>query len=83
MGEVVDRLGVQADYVIFGHTHRAGPLGDEGSEWTARSRARLVNCGSWIDEVLADGSGPSNPYWPGRVTWLDESGPTRFENVLA
>ncbi len=33
MAEVVRRLGVESDYVIFGHTHRAGPLGDEPG-WT-------------------------------------------------
>ncbi len=26
VGEVLLRLGVQAPYVVFGHTHRAGPL---------------------------------------------------------
>ena len=38
--EVLRRLAVPADYVIFGHTHRAGPLpGDERAEWWARAVA--------------------------------------------
>jgi predicted phosphodiesterase len=83
MAEVVGRLGVEADFVLFGHTHRAGPLDGESDEWTTASGTRLVNTGSWIDEVFADGAGPASPYWPGRVTWLDETGPPRFEDVLA
>ena len=39
MGEVADRLGLGDAYVIFGHTHRAGPLpGDSESEWRGRWR---------------------------------------------
>jgi predicted phosphodiesterase len=34
MGEVVARLGVEASYVVFGHTHRSGPLArDDEREW--------------------------------------------------
>jgi Calcineurin-like phosphoesterase len=34
MGEVAARLGLGDAYVLFGHTHRAGPLpGDELAEW--------------------------------------------------
>ena len=45
--EVTDRLDVPAAHVIFGHTHRAGPLpGDDGSEW-----GRLLNTGSWVHEA--------------------------------
>ncbi len=39
MDEVCARLGVTADYVIFGHTHRAGPLpDDEAAEWVTSAR---------------------------------------------
>ena len=36
LGIALDRLGVRAPHVIFGHTHRAGPLGDDDRfEWHA------------------------------------------------
>src|SRR5271165_3145860 len=48
MGEVAARLDLGEAYVVFGHTHRAGPLpGDEEREWRGRGGARLVNAGSW------------------------------------
>lgn len=86
IGEVAARLGVDGGHVIFGHTHRAGPLAadDEGAGWTLPGGGRLTNTGSWVDEdVLPDGDGDANPYWPGRVVWLDDSGPPRLEAVLA
>jgi hypothetical protein len=84
IGEVVERLGVDADHVVFGHTHRAGPLPrDAMSDWLLPSGAQLTNTGSWVDEdVFLDGNGTSNPYWPGRVAWLDESGPPRLETAI-
>ena len=40
MGEVAERLGLGDAYVIFGHTHRAGPLpSDSESEWHGRAGA--------------------------------------------
>ena len=37
MGEVAARLGLGDAYVVFGHTHRAGPLpGDDEQEWRGR-----------------------------------------------
>jgi predicted phosphodiesterase len=83
MARVVDELDVQADHVIFGHTHRAGPLPGETEGWFMQGGTRLHNTGSWILEAAFSAQeGPSNPYWPGRVTWLDDEGPPRFENVL-
>ena len=45
MREVADRLKLGDAHVVFGHTHRAGPLpGDDERDWDAgtltRSRAR-------------------------------------------
>jgi predicted phosphodiesterase len=83
IGEVVDRLEIDADYVIFGHTHRAGPLDGEGAEWRSARGVRLVNSGSWIyEDVFVDGDGPTNPYWPGRVAWLEDSGPPELRSTL-
>ncbi len=83
MAEVVAATAVQADHVIFGHTHRAGPLDGEVEGWWLPGGARLTNTGSWLYEaVFVDGSGPSNPYWPGRITWLGASGPPEQVGVL-
>jgi hypothetical protein len=83
MSRVVAQLGIAADWVIYGHTHRAGPLPGEG-DWRAPSGARLVNCGSWVwAPQLAGGSGGDGPYWPGSMVVVDESGPPRLVRVLA
>ncbi len=74
---------IEADHVIFGHTHRAGPLDGEVEGWWLPGGTRLTNTGSWLYEsAFIDRSGPENPYWPGRITWLDETGPPRQEGVL-
>ena len=57
MGEVVARLGIEAEQVVFGHIHRAGPFPDDPAEWVARTGARLVNTGCWVHEpFLLDGA---------------------------
>jgi predicted phosphodiesterase len=77
MANVVERIGVRADYVIFGHTHRAGPLpGDDLSEWELPGGSRLVNSGSWLHEPVLLGEDPeSSPYFPGTVVRLRDEGP--------
>jgi hypothetical protein len=83
MGEVVDRLGVGAGHVVFGHTHRSGPLpGDDGSEWRSPAGVRLHNAGCWKDEPGFAVGGPSSPYHAGRVVVLEDTGPPRLERVL-
>lgn len=74
MGEVAARLGLGDAYVVFGHTHRAGPLpGDEQHEWRGRGGARLVNTGSWTyARVFLAGSSGQSPYWPGTCVVLDD-----------
>lgn len=73
MGDVVRRLGLRAEHVVFGHTHRAGPLpADDPAEWRTPTGARLHNPGCWIDEpVFARGGAPS-PYYAGRALLLDD-----------
>ena len=74
-GEVVLALGVDADHVIFGHTHRAGPLpGDDRREWQTVRGARLVNAGCWVHEPAFLGEDPStSPYRAGFAVSLDDS----------
>jgi hypothetical protein len=71
--EVVTRLQLRAAHVIFGHTHRAGPLPrDDEAEWLTRTGSRLVNAGSWVYERRFLGDAPrESPYWPGTCVVLD------------
>jgi hypothetical protein len=84
MGEVADRLGLGDAYVIFGHTHRAGPLGgDPTSEWRGRGGARLVNSGCWTyDLVFLSNTPGESPYWPGSCVIVDDHGPPVLERLL-
>jgi hypothetical protein len=79
-------MGVRADHVLFGHTHRSGPWGpDDPAEWRTESGARLWNTGSWLYEgAFLRGDRPQdNPYWPGVVVRVDDSGDPRPENLLS
>jgi hypothetical protein len=83
MCRVIDQLGIGARWVVYGHTHRAGPLPGEG-DWRGPGGARLVNCGSWIwAPQLAGGSRGEGPYWPGTMVVVDDDGPPRLVRVLA
>ena len=84
MGETVRRLGVEAEHVVFGHTHRAGPLPhDDPAEWE-QAGARLVNSGSWVYEpfyLRADAA--RSPYWPGSFVVVGDSGPPELRRLLS
>lgn len=74
MSEVAARLQLGDAYVIFGHTHRAGPLpGDELQEWRGRQGARLMNTGSWTySSGFLTPTDTENPYWPGSCVVVDD-----------
>jgi hypothetical protein len=79
-GEVLTRLGVPAAaHVMFGHTHRAGPLpGDDRAEW-----GRLVNTGGWVHDPAWIGDSPGeSPYRPGFAAIVGDSGPPELVNLL-
>jgi hypothetical protein len=85
MGEVVARLRIDAEHVVFGHIHRAGPFpADDPEEWVTRTGARLVNTGCWVREPLLHGAGDlAHPFAPGRAAWVDEAGgPPRLVSLL-
>ena len=84
MEAVAAQLGVAAPHVIFGHTHRAGPLPDDDRlEWGTAGGAQLMNTGCWVQEPSFTGSDPSrSPYRVGFAVWVDESGPPRLVNLL-
>ena len=75
LARVVHRLGVEADWVLFGHVHRCGPLeGDRPSDWQSPAgRPRIVNAGCWVYEpLLIHRAGPPHPYWPGGAVVLED-----------
>ncbi len=84
MGEVAARLGLGDAHVIFGHTHRAGPLpGDAAAEWRGPGGARLLNAGCWTYDsyFLSDTPGES-PYWPGGAVLVEDEGPPLLRRLL-
>lgn len=86
MAEVQQRLGIEAAHLVFGHTHRTGPLeADDHNEWRGAARTRLHNTGSWVHETHFMGAHPAgtSPYWPGGAVALDAEGPPRLERLLA
>jgi Calcineurin-like phosphoesterase len=84
MGEVAARLGLGDAYVVFGHTHRAGPFpGDPESEWRGRGGARLINSGCWTyDAVFLTPTPGESPYWPGTCVLVEDSGPPVLRRLL-
>ena len=80
--EMCRRLDLSDVQVITGHTHRAGPEEHEGP-WALPGGGQLHNTGSWIfaDAFHHPGT-PPGPYWPGTITWLDDTGPPGREKLL-
>jgi UDP-2,3-diacylglucosamine pyrophosphatase LpxH len=85
MARVVHRLGVDADYVVFGHVHRLGPLpGDRLGQWQGPGgRPRIVNTGSWVYEpLLVNRARPPHPYWPGGAVIVEPGREPRAVGLL-
>jgi predicted phosphodiesterase len=84
MGEVAARLSLRDAYVVFGHTHRAGPLaGDVVEEWRGTAGARLVNAGSWtFSRAFLAETPAESPYWPGSCVIVDDDGPPLLTHML-
>jgi UDP-2,3-diacylglucosamine pyrophosphatase LpxH len=81
MARVVERLRIDADWVIFGHVHRRGPIGDE--PWPSEGSPRFLNTGAWLYEPLLVDRGTSpHPYWPGGAVLLDGAEPPRSVGLL-
>lgn len=82
--ETLSRLGVKAPHVIFGHTHRAGPIErDDRAAWQALSGSEMLNSGSWVYEPAFLGRSPrQSPYRPGFAAIVEEEGPPRLVNLL-
>lgn len=83
MHEVVERLGIDAPWVIYGHTHRAGPIPSDPPDWGRRGPTRLVNAGSWVYERGIFGSPrPGSPWFPGVVIEVGPQGPPQLRSLL-
>lgn len=82
--DTLARLGVGAEHVIFGHTHRAGPLpGEDASEFSTTGGGRLLNTGSWVHEPRFLGPRPQlSPYRPGFAVSVGADGPPELLNLL-
>src|SRR5581483_6044287 len=85
IARVVHRLGVDADWLVFGHVHRLGPLAeDDPADWLGPDgRLRLLNTGSWLYEpALVHRASPPHPYWPGGSVVIDDDEDPRAVNLL-
>lgn len=84
-GASVRALGVEADWVVFGHVHRRGPLErDDAGRWkVAASGPRLMNTGSWrYEPVVARGMDSRSWYWPGGAVSVGADGVPRCLGLL-
>jgi UDP-2,3-diacylglucosamine pyrophosphatase LpxH len=82
MAEVARRLGVDAEWVVFGHVHRVGPRDEP--EWRPLGDGpRLLNTGAWLYEpMLVDRARPPHPHWPGGAVLLETGSPPQAIGLL-
>jgi predicted phosphodiesterase len=78
MRDLIDALQIDAREVVFGHTHRPGPLPQDTS-WDRR----LFNTGSWLYEPnLLQTTAGESPYWPGCVLFVEDDKPPELRRIL-
>jgi hypothetical protein len=78
MGELVEELGIDADHVIHGHTHRRG-----GPEQRRDGGPKLWNTGSWVHSPgLLGASAAVSPYWPGTICIVGDEGEPELRHLL-
>ncbi len=82
MRELVRRLAIKADHVIFAHTHRRGPLGSEPG-WELPNGTRLLNTGSWVyAPALLSPTSRGSRFWPGTVAVLEDKRTPALRHML-
>lgn len=88
MHVVVERLGIDAEHVIFGHIHRRGSmLADRGRgagdpAWK-RGGVTLHNTGNWMYvEGLLGLAAPQSPFWPGSMVIVPDEGAPELVELL-
>jgi hypothetical protein len=85
MAEVVRGLRIDAEHVVFGHTHRRGPLDGEGDSpgWSPAGGPRLHNTGSWVyAPALLGRDSRDSQFWPGTIAAVEDSGPPELIQLL-
>ncbi len=85
LARVVHRLGVNAEWVVFGHVHRLGPLATDAiAEWRGPGDLpKIVNTGCWLYEpMLVHHAQPPHPYWPGGAIVIDSGAEPRAVGLL-
>jgi predicted phosphodiesterase len=82
--EALGRLEVDAKHIIYGHTHRPGPLdGDDPLDWQLGEETLLHSAGSWTySPGLCGPSAERSLFWPGTVTWVSDDGPPTRRQLL-
>lgn len=76
MGEVVERLAIEAEHVIFGHTHHRGTPREQ-------DQVRLWNTGSWVHSPgLLGPTAAQSPYWPGTICFVEDEGAPELVQAL-
>jgi Calcineurin-like phosphoesterase len=81
MAQVVGQLGIEAEHLIFGHTHRRGPLPRDGA-WRTPGGVNLHNVGSWVwSPGLVGERARGSGFWPGTVAVVDD-GPPQLTHLL-
>ena len=75
MGEVAARLDLGDAYVVFGHTHRAGPLPGDPEHGVARRGGRAAGQLGLLDLRLGlpQPTPGESPYWPGTCVLVEDS----------
>lgn len=82
MAEVVRRLRIEAEHVIFGHTHRRGPVDGEPG-WSLDSGARLHNTGSWVySPGILGRSSRDSQFWPGSAIVVEDGATPQLRALL-
>lgn len=85
LAQSAERLRLEAEHLIAGHTHRTGMLaGDDALEWRTAGGTQMHNTGSWVFEThfMGPGRPGSSPYWPGGAIALGDKGPPQLERLL-
>jgi hypothetical protein len=72
----VESVGIDAEHVVFGHTHRRG-----GPE--SKGRVNLWNTGSWVHApALLGETAAVSPYWPGTICVVGDEGEPELRHLL-
>jgi predicted phosphodiesterase len=82
MVQLVRRLEIEAAHVIFGHTHRRGPM-ENDPDFHPAGGPQLINVGSWVyATALVGPSGRGDPFWPGTIAVVEDDRPPQLHHLL-